>query len=115
MEPRLKAGLWVRAQVRRCNGAGRPALVMRRGDEDAGAVVLKVVMGEGRARLYSQTTAADGGMAWHAPLGPGPLPESETDSYIDRQARFDPDLWAVEITDPSGAWRPDGAFLDDDD
>ena len=42
MTARLKAGIWVRAHIRRCEVAGVSAFVVAKGDETAGAVLIKV-------------------------------------------------------------------------
>ena len=110
-EPRVKSGLWVRAQLRMADRAGRAFTVLRKGDEDAGTVILKLLGPDGRARLLAQANAPDGGLAWHWPLGTDALPEAEADAYIARQARFDPDIWAVEVLDRAGDYRPDGRIL----
>jgi hypothetical protein len=114
MESRLKAGIWVKAQVRLCDIAGRPAAILRHGDDDAGVVILKLIGADGGAHVLAQTTAPDGGLAWHRPLGAAPVPESEADSYIARQAGYDPDIWALEILDRQGTYVPDGRILDGD-
>lgn len=112
MAERLKSGLWVRAQLRICDRAGRPATVLRHGDDDVGVIMLKLCGGDERVRLYAQATAPDGGLAWQRPLGPDPVPEADADAYITRSAEFDPDLWAVEILDRDGGFVLDGRILD---
>jgi hypothetical protein len=112
MDLRLKSGLWVRAQVRLCDIAGRPAAILRHGDDDAGVVILKLVGADGTAAVLAQTTAPDGGLAWHRPLGAAPVPEPEADAYIARQAGYDPDIWALEILDRQGTYIPDGRILE---
>jgi hypothetical protein len=109
---RLKSGLWVRAQLRICDRAGRPAAVLRHGDDDVGVIVLKLRGADDRVRLYAQTTAPDGGLAWHRPLGPEPVSEAEADAYIKRSLDFDPDLWALEILDRDGGFALDGRVID---
>lgn len=111
-EPRLKSGLWVQAQLRRADREGRALMVLRKGDADAGVVIVKVLDGDGRVRLFVQATDADGGLAWQRPLGAAPVAEPEADDYIARQVRFDPDIWAVEVLDRGGNWRPEGRILD---
>lgn len=113
-EPRLKSGLWVRAQLRMADRAGRAFTVLRKGDEDAGTVILKLLGADGRARLLAQATAPDGGLAWHWPLGAEAMPEPDADAYIARQADFDPDIWAVEVQDRAGDYLPDGRILKPD-
>ena len=39
-EPRVKAGIWVAMALRLADQAGRPGAVLRRGDADAGGVLV---------------------------------------------------------------------------
>ena len=41
MMPRLKAAIWVDAEIRRCRVNGIDAYLVRRGDEHAGAILIK--------------------------------------------------------------------------
>lgn len=54
---RLKSEIWVKAYIRRCAGEGVPAVVVRRGDEDAGVIFLKVSRLDGTAALYGPAPA----------------------------------------------------------
>src|SRR5690606_4754640 len=40
---RLKAEIWIKAYLRRCNAEGAFAVVVRHGDDDAGAIFIKVL------------------------------------------------------------------------
>lgn len=103
---RVKSEIWVKAYIRRCFGEDAPAHVVRRGDSEAGAIFIKVNLLDGRVLLCGPAPAGlahgDGGRLWAAPLGEAPVPESEADAYLRRQAAFDPDFWVVEIEDPAG-------------
>ncbi len=112
LEPRIKPGLWVKAQVRLCDRAGIALTVLRRGDADGGSVILKLIGADGRADLLSQTTGPRGERAWMRPLGPDPVAEAEADAYIARQGTFDPDLWVLEVIDRQGAYCIDGAVIE---
>ena len=110
---RLKPGLWVGAQLKRCDALGLPFAVLRHGDDHGGTIILKLVRGDGAVELLSQATADDGGLAWRRPLGPGTLSEPDADGYIARQASFDPDVWALEIIDRAGLFELDGGIIED--
>ena len=108
---RLTSAFWVAAFVRRCYGESAPAVVMRKGAEEAGAIFVLVDRLDGRNDLY------------------GPAPQTEfsearpTDrlfqrviegqdaetirAAIERETRFDPDIWVVAVEDRSGR-----SFLD---
>ena len=105
---RLKSAIWVAAYVRRCHIEGAYAVVRRRGAEEAGAIFIKVVRLDGTADLYGpapqtafdQARPAD--RAFSACLKGGSAPEAETEAYLMRQLRFDPDIWIVEVEDRAG-------------
>jgi len=108
---RVTASLWVAAYVRRCHAEGAVATVARHGADEAGAIFIIVDRLSGAADLY------------------GPAPQSlfvearpsdrmfqrlvENDSLeavagrLDRETRFDPDLWIVSVEDKAGR-----AFID---
>ena len=52
--PRLKAGIFVRALIRRVQVAGAAAFVVRMGSEEAGAVILKISRLDGTCLLLNQ-------------------------------------------------------------
>jgi hypothetical protein len=109
---RLKAELWVKAYLRQCAGQGVFGVVARRGDEDAGAVYVKINHLDGRVALYGPAPAglsgADNTRTWTSCLPDVVVQEVDADTYLDRQISFDPDIWIVEIEDRDGRH-----FLDD--
>jgi hypothetical protein len=106
ISPRLKTEIRVSAHLRRVQAAGAFAAIARKGDPDAGAVAVKVFMGSGVARLFIESRDIDGNQIWREPME-GPVEERRIDDYLEKEARFDPDLWVVEIEDRDGR-----SFLD---
>ncbi len=102
MAPRLRTELRVQARIRQCATAGVTAVLVRRGDPDAGAVLLKVNGFQAGCRVYARVTTGLGEPGWAAGTGADPVPEPDADAYISRQVSRDPDLWVVEIEDPHG-------------
>ncbi len=100
-EPRVKAGLWVKMALRLGDAAGRPGVVLRRGDPDAGGVLV-VLRVPGGLVVLSRVTAADGSPAWMRGTGAAPVGQEAADAYAARQVRFDPDLWVLEFEAPDG-------------
>jgi hypothetical protein len=98
-EPRVKAGLWVQVALRLGNASGQYGAVLRRGDADAGGVLV-VLRGREGLCVLSQVRAANGEMGWLRATGPAPVDQAATDAYVARQVRVDPDLWVLEFESP---------------
>src|SRR3972149_9942253 len=49
---RIKSWIWVTAHLRRCQAENVPVVIVRRGDEDAGAIFISVNRLDGTVRLY---------------------------------------------------------------
>ncbi len=104
-EIRLKSALRVQAWVKQAAIAGIAATIVRRGDADAGAIILKLFQNRDSVTLFTESRNAAGGLIWLRPMGPAPVCETDADAYLDRASARDPDLWVVEIDHPSG-WLP---------
>ncbi|MGZ0186844.1 MAG: DUF1491 family protein [Alphaproteobacteria bacterium] len=98
---RLSAKLVASACLNAAAFAGRPAMVLRKGDPDSGIIFVKVLARNGFAALYEQSNGGAGEPAWRRTMGPDPVLEAEVDDRIARERRFDPDIWALEIMDDS--------------
>ena len=105
--PRLKAGIFVRALIRRAEVAGASAFIVRKGQEEAGAILLKVARLDGTVLVLNQARMGDGSLVWARPLGDW-SEETKARSWLDKEIKFDPDLWIVEIEDRQGR-----AFVDE--
>jgi hypothetical protein len=102
---RIKAGIWVSAYLRRVNAMAVPALVVRRGDSDAGAIYIKINMLDGHALLLRPAAAGKEGAEderfWALAFSAA-RDEAEVDRYLARQREFDADLWVIEVEDRAG-------------
>ncbi|KKL12926.1 hypothetical protein LCGC14_2530870, partial [marine sediment metagenome] len=88
--PRLTADFWVRAYMRRLSLQEIPCFVVSRGDDTAGAVLVKLNTLDGQARLFQRGyDMASGAQHW-AVLTEGA--EAQVDDSIARQRGFDPDI-----------------------
>jgi hypothetical protein len=97
----LSTDVWVAALIRRAELGGAFAMVIRKGDARAGAVLVKVLhRREGVARLYAEATRGDGERVWMQPAAT--TSEPDLDAYVARSVRIDPDIWVVEIDDTAG-------------
>ncbi len=98
-EPRVKAKIWIQMALRMGDIDGRPGAILRRGDADAGGILI-VLRGRDALSVLSQVRAADGSSAWLRATGPDGVDQDTADAYVARQVQRDPDLWVVEFTAP---------------
>jgi hypothetical protein len=111
MNPRLASGVWVSAYLTRLRLADVPAYVTAKGDPEAGAVVVKVALLDGRARAFGRRAdLMTGARAWIV-LAEGP--ETEVDAQLARARARDPDLWVIELEDRQGRTLLDEDGLSD--
>ena len=98
----LKARFWVDALRWRAESAGASVYIARRGDPDAGVVLLKVSPAQGLAKVFVPSRDMQGERVWTCPLGDEPSQEDLVTEYVARRIDRDPDLWVVEIEDVQG-------------
>lgn len=98
-EPRLKAGIWVSMALRMGNASGRYGAVLRRGDPDAGGVLV-VLRGREGLCVLTQMRTNDGERGWLRGTGPAPVDQEKADAYVARQVKYDSDLWVLEFESP---------------
>ncbi|HMK82030.1 MAG TPA: DUF1491 family protein, partial [Xanthobacteraceae bacterium] len=76
------------------------------GAEEAGAIFIKVSRLDGKADLYGpapQSAFEEARPSERAfSLAVADKPEGDIEAYLQRQVRFDPDLWIVEVEDRTG-------------
>ncbi|MDG2243035.1 MAG: DUF1491 family protein [Rhodospirillaceae bacterium] len=113
METRLKTRVWVQAFLRRLEVDGYMAALLSRGDDDAGAVLVKVNRFSDGCRVYTQVRNELGELAWLSGTGSDLVLETDAEAYIDRQRKYDADIWVIEVEDPKGNYGVDGVVLKD--
>ena len=108
---RVTSSLWVGAYVRRCFAEGAMATVARRGSEEAGAIFVIIDRLGGTGDLYAPapqamfSEAQPSDRLFQVVATEEPL--AAIDERIEREIRFDPDIWVISIEDRAGR-----AFLD---
>jgi hypothetical protein len=100
MSPRLTAGLWISAYLTRLRLADIPAYVTARGDDTAGAVIVKVATLDGQAQAFQRSFDMMSDMRKWVILIEGA--EADVDAALSRQRSRDPDLWLIELEDRAG-------------
>lgn len=98
---RVTADLWVSALVRRVFSAGGFAAIAKRGATEAGAIFILVRGRLGETRLFGPApqTSYDSAKPDERLFTPVETGEGEqaVDARLERETRFDPDIWVVEI------------------
>ena len=106
MSARLKSGIFVAAYLRRAMVEGAHAVLRHRGAEDAGTVFIKVDRLDGTAALYGPAPQSLVGLDDRERLFIRLTPEGATpldaETRLQREFRFDPDLWVIEAEDKQG-------------
>lgn len=96
-EPRLPAHVEVSALIRRTQAEGGFAMVLRRGDDDAGTLLVVVTEGGRNGRAYERMPLPDGTRGWHCSKSQDPESPMDFEEWLDRRKRQDSDLWLVEL------------------
>lgn len=104
--------MWVRAYLRIAAVNGCTGVVARHGDNEAGAIFVKVVRADRTATLFGPAPAGldemDRERRWVPFLKGVAAPEADIDATLEREASYDGDIWVVEIESPTGAHFLDG-------
>ena len=103
---RVTSSLWVAAYVRRCHAEGAFAVVVRRGAEEAGAIIVTVDRLDWTSDLYlpAPQSAFDDARPDDR-LFLRVLERASPEDIATRLAserKFDPDIWIVTVEDRQG-------------
>lgn len=102
--PRLMTDLWVDAEVRRAASQNWMAYRLYKGDKERGSVMIKVADMKGQAYILTQTMDFDGNRVWARRPASGQEAETLSDERVKKARTIDPDLWVIEIEDPSDCY-----------
>ncbi len=97
MSARLPSHLQVAAMIRSVNNAGGSAMVLARGDADAGGILVVASNKASSFNVLERGITSAGVVGLIASMG-GPTDDTRlvTDYWQRRRAR-DPDLWVIEL------------------
>jgi hypothetical protein len=105
MIARLKSSIFVAAYIRRAMVEGGFAVLRHRGAEEAGAVFVKIDRLDGTAALYGpapQSLIDDDGERRFVRLTQEGATPLDAETRLQREFRFDPDLWIIEAEERQG-------------
>lgn len=95
-EAQPPASLVVGALVRRVQAEGGFATVLVKGSA-YGSALLIVTRSDGEVRVFEKIAGLDAGSRWQLAASG----DSEVSTFIERQRRFDNDLWVLELDIPA--------------
>jgi hypothetical protein len=96
----IRTDFWVHALLRTVQFHGAMAYVVRRGDETAGAVLIKINKLNGTARLLVPARDGQGERMFLDLTGKTAGPdEASIDAYLTKRRAQDQDVWIIEIED----------------
>lgn len=96
-EPRLPAHIEVAGLIRRTQAEGGFATVLRRGEDDAGTLLVVLTLGGRNGRAFERMPLPDGTRGWHCSRVQDAENPMEFEEWLDRRKRQDSDLWLVEL------------------
>jgi hypothetical protein len=99
----LRSDIWVAAYLRRAGVEGAFATLRRRGAVEAGAIFVMVDRMDGRVALFEPAPSADGERRWIRAHPAEWIEPVDAEARLQRQLRFDPDIWIVDIDSRDGA------------
>jgi hypothetical protein len=105
---RLRSDVWVAALIRRINAAGDFAAIERKGAAEAGAIFIKIELRDRSCRLYGPApsvllSGAETSDRLFVPVRPDTITDPlQARTYLDKELRFDSDLWVVGIDSDCG-------------
>ena len=91
------AHLEVSGLIRRTQSEGGFATVLRKGDADAGTLLIVLTESGRNGRAYERMPLPDGTRGWHCSKSQDPESPMDFEEWLDRRKRQDSDLWLVEL------------------
>ena len=105
MIARLKSRLWVEALLRRSQSEGKFGAVITAGADEAGAVYVAIHHLNGTYDLLGPPAGpshSESGERQFRKIFVQPVAWEEVRAHLERQRKFDGDIWLVEIEDRDG-------------
>jgi hypothetical protein len=97
MSERLPASVEATAIIRRAEVGGDFAVVLRKGDEERGALVLVIGSRGHHVTCLERVLSLDAGYRWQT-VGPSAGAGSpEVAQFLAKRQRIDPDSWLIEL------------------
>jgi hypothetical protein len=97
MTTRLPTHLEVSSLIRLVESQGGSAMVLAKGERDAGTVLIVSMFHAEHAKLFERMPQLDGTRPFIATKIENPENKEEFSRYLDRRREQDPDIWILEV------------------
>jgi hypothetical protein len=101
-EPRVPAHIEVSALLRRVQAEGGFATVIRKGERDAGSLMVAISEKGAGIRLFERVPDHSGHRIWTLIRSQDTENTNEIEQYLNQRADQDPDLWIIELDIANG-------------
>lgn len=97
MEARLPAHVEVSGLIRAVESAGGFAMVLQKGERDAGTILVLTTQNGRNTRLWERMPQLDGSRKFSCTREQDDENPREIDEYMGKRRRSDPDCWVIEL------------------
>ena len=97
MDARLPAHVEVSGLIRAVESAGGFAMVLQKGERDAGTILVLTTQNGRNTRLWERMPQLDGARKFSCTREQDDENPREIDEYVGKRRRSDPDCWVIEL------------------
>ena len=97
MDARLPAHIEVSGLIRAVESAGGFAMVLQKGERDAGTILVLTTQNGRNTRLWERMPQLDGSRKFSCTREQDDENPREIDEYMGKRRRSDPDCWVIEL------------------
>lgn len=102
MEARLPAHIEIAGLIRLVQAEGGFATVVKKGEREAGTILIILTKNGDNSRAYERMPQLDGTRQWHCSKVQSTVNKQEFEDYLSRRSKQDDDLWIVELDIANG-------------
>lgn len=97
MDARLPAHVEVSGLIRAVESAGGFAMVLQKGERDAGTILVLTTQNGRNTSLWERMPQLDGSRKFSCTREQDDENQREIDEYVGKRRRSDPDCWVIEL------------------
>ncbi|NBC37983.1 DUF1491 family protein [Novosphingobium sp. FSY-8] len=94
---RLPTHIEVNALIRRVQAEGGFAMVLAKGEVDAGSILIVTLVNQTYAFAYEKMPSLDGERHWHRARSFDADQPDSFEQWLNKRRSSDPDLWIIEL------------------